>query len=1218
MLLNLLRAGVILGLLLCVVLPTFAQCVSLFNHYDTLIIGEQGSGYILTASSKDPFTAKSDVPWLSLSQSGHSITVTSMQSNNTLSQRIGHVIISQAGRCPEAITVVQPGKICTRVDGTPGRKFWAAFLENMHPNPTISLNFASLTAASGTITNPNTGWASSFTVPAKDIRTVHIPEAQAYNTVGEDVTNKAIYIETSANVSVYALNFQHQTSDAAVILPVEALGDEYYSISFNGNKGSGGNDRTPEEFLIVATEDGTLVTIVPANKTGGGKPAGNPYTIRMRKGQSYLVKSDITGSTDSESNYVSITGSYIKSNKLIAVFAGHKRAHVGCRGELYRDHLFEQLLPLRLWGTQYLVVPTNLKEDLYRVLAAHDNTQFSINGVAQPSLNKGEYKDFSINRDQTAFIKADHPVSVALFTKSSNCTGLSTGDPFMIVLNPVQNMTKDLTFTPLLSGNITRHYVNITVKKQSNYLTSLVNEKTGKNIPLSFTDIPNQNYAYARVPIDVAPHSLKDEMGFTAYVYGSGFVDSYGYLVGAQFNHLQEPEMVRDTSYCINETPQPLSAFDGNNLLWYLTNDFENEKGSPVAPVFTTARPDTLVYYVSYLKECSESPRKKITISINTPVANPVVSIPHSPHGSTSFCAGEHDTLMVQAANAEIFEWYKNDQRIPGISGSTLTVMDPGTYHAKASTRNLCYALHPSNAIEVTVHELPGAPALSSTSICKNDIPAVPAASNGYTFLWYDKNHKPVGHPALQSGTIETTTYYIRQKEHATNCEGSAATWIYTVHDLPDVTVSGTPYFCTNSHTELTAAGAVDYLWSTGAASASISINAVETYSVTGTDHNGCKNTAQITISEKPLPAVTLALPDTTVCHGSSLWVKTLGNTTGTLTWNVASPVTINHSQYIIATATNECGNFSDSALVTHVPLPAVAPMDPLRTCENNEVILTVKSAIGDVHWSVSSTTFTAVSSGTYTAYATNFCGTASQTVHVTVVPLPRVVANNDTTVCYEREVTLGTRHHIGALRWNSPLTVKATGPQTYTVTASNECGMASDEMTVDVFTPIQFTVQNPLPPYTYKRFYEQELSFENAEHPVYLRWLGSLPEGMTITPDGILRGMPMTTGYNFNSHRFTLFLEDYRGCATAQEFLLPARFSAPNVIIRDGGENSHFLPDFDLEIYNRQGVLLHKGKGWLGTSGSSQVPRGTYFYKINIMQDGALHQYMGHINVLL
>jgi hypothetical protein len=1087
---NLFRTGA-LGLFLCVALPSFAQCVSLFSRYDTLVIGERGSGYTLSsASSQSPFTATADVTWFSLSKNASGVTITSAESNDTFSERLGHIIISGSGTCTETITIVQPGKTCLRgIDGTQGQKFWAAFIENMYPPDsqnvlTTNLVFASSAVTLGTITNPHTGWALSFAMPAKSIYTARIPETQACNTVEETITNRAVYIETSADVSVYAANFQNLTSDAAVILPVEALGDEYYSISFNGNEGQAAadsDDRTPEEFLIVATEDKTLVTIVPKSKTGGGKPAGNPYTIRLQKGQSYLVKSDITGNTDSEQNYASITGSYIKSNKLIAVFGGHKRAHVGCAGNNSRDHLYEQLLPLRLWGSQYLVVPTHLKEDLYRVLAIHDGTRIAINGTALPPMHKGEYRDFSIRQDQVAFIDADHPVSVALFAKSMNCTGLETGDPFMIVLNPVQNLTQELTFSPLPSTGIPEHYVNITVNKQSKHLTQLVNERTGRDVALSFTDIPNQDYAYARVRIDEAPYSLRNEVGFTAYAYGAGNADSYGYLVGARFNHLEYPVMVRDTAYCVNEPPQPLSVFDGNDLLWYTSDDFEHNPGSPVAPVFTTDHPATYVYYVSHLKECSEGPRKKITIVVDTPPADPVISTLNM-QNSTVFCEGESDILIAQSAGSGVIDWYRNNQKIAGVSSASLVVTESGTYHARAATGSLCYAANPSNSVEVTAHELPGLLAVSNTSICIHDaVPAIFATPNGYTLLWYDENSQPTGEPLLQSAAAGITTYYISQKSNITNCEGPAAKWVYTVNNLPAVTISGAGYFCEDSTAQLTALGAVDYLWSTGAGEARITVNTIDTYHVTGTDHNGCKNTAYITVSERPRP---------------------------------------------------------------------------------------------------------------------------------------RVVANNDTVVCMGREVTLGTKQHLGTLRWNTPQTVKVTERRTYTVTAGNECGTVSDDMTVDIFAPVLFA-PNPLPPYTYKKYYLQALSFENAAYPIYLRWVGSLPDGITLSADGILRGMPVVTGSDFNSHRFTLFLEDSHGCIATQEFVLTPHFSAPNAIIRDGDENAHFLPDFDLEIYNRQGLLVHRGRGWFGTSGASQVSTGTYFYKVKVMQDGVAHQYMGYITVL-
>jgi hypothetical protein len=44
---------------------------------------------------------------------------------------------------------------------------------------------------------------------------------------------------------------------------------------------------------------------------------------------------------------------------------------------------------------------------------------------------------------------------------------------------------------------------------------------------------------------------------------------------------------------------------------------------------------------------------------------------------------------------------------------------------------------------------------------------------------------------------------------------------------------------------------------------------------------------------------------------------------------------------------------------------------------------------------------------------------------------------------------------------------------------------------------------------------------------------------------------------------------------------------------------------------------LIHSGRGWLGTSGASQVSPGTYFYKVTFMQDGEQRQYMGYITVL-
>jgi len=63
------------------------------------------------------------------------------------------------------------------------------------------------------------------------------------------------------------------------------------------------------------------------------------------------------------------------------------------------------------------------------------------------------------------------------------------------------------------------------------------------------------------------------------------------------------------------------------------------------------------------------------------------------------------------------------------------------------------------------------------------------------------------------------------------------------------VTISGETQICSGSSTTLTAAGAQTYVWSNGQSASSITVNSTGTYSVTGTDANGCKGTASVNVA---------------------------------------------------------------------------------------------------------------------------------------------------------------------------------------------------------------------------------------------------------------------------------------------------------------------------------------------------------------------------------
>jgi hypothetical protein len=90
-----------------------------------------------------------------------------------------------------------------------------------------------------------------------------------------------------------------------------------------------------------------------------------------------------------------------------------------------------------------------------------------------------------------------------------------------------------------------------------------------------------------------------------------------------------------------------------------------------------------------------------------------------------------------------------------------------------------------------------------------------------------------------------------------TACEGPRTAVTATINAVPVVTIaaSGPTAFFTGGTVALTASGADSYLWSTGATTASITVTAGGSYSVTGTTAAGCLTLSAATaVSVEPLP----------------------------------------------------------------------------------------------------------------------------------------------------------------------------------------------------------------------------------------------------------------------------------------------------------------------------------------------------------------------------
>jgi hypothetical protein len=367
------------------------------------------------------------------------------------------------------------------------------------------------------------------------------------------------HVTTDNEVTVYAHSQAYKSSDAFLVLPSDVLSNEYYIISYQSDGKWFTNlstSSTPSQFAILATLDNTQVTISPAKATMYKGTA--PYTITLNKGESYLVQAKI----ERDNLNADLTGSIISSDKPIAVFSGHQRAILpqsyltGSEGTT-RDILIEQMTPVRTWGANAFLVPyvqppdiTRSGSDLFRILAAFNNTEIMLNDKVVATLNQGEYYEQDLN--QPYKMVASNPVLVAQFKKTSQAQDApkAISDPFMMLLPPKEQYLKSYRVINVQSleaetaGNVptgryfkvyTSHYITVTAPN-----TCIGNLKVDGTVvsASSYYPIPSSTYYYAHISVSEGTHTVEANDKFGIFIYGYGDANSYGYTGGMEMKPL--------------------------------------------------------------------------------------------------------------------------------------------------------------------------------------------------------------------------------------------------------------------------------------------------------------------------------------------------------------------------------------------------------------------------------------------------------------------------------------------------------------------------------------------------------------------------------------------------------------------------------------------------------------------------------------------------------
>lgn len=326
---------------------------------------------------------------------------------------------------------------------------------------------------------------------------------------------RAYTTSTSDKFILYLANLEKQQSDAAVGLPVAALGTKYIVMDY---------DYQPE-FVVTAVKDNTEVTI-RAVMVLGIHPAGIPFTFTLNRGESFF------GFADTEKT---LSGTEVEASKPVTLTNGNVCSNVP-QAVRYCDHIFQVAQPVQTWGRMTAAVNLPLRPggSVYRVFASEDNTVIRLNSANETiELNKGNYTEIGPRADSVIF-KSEKPFFVVQFMTGAESPGAARrGDPSMGNMIPLAQYLFQYTFATLGDNQFDDHYLSIVTH------VSDVGTLTLDGVPIlasHFTQIDVSEYYAAVLPITEGVHTTAStNQGHGITVEGFGRDDSYLYPGGALF-----------------------------------------------------------------------------------------------------------------------------------------------------------------------------------------------------------------------------------------------------------------------------------------------------------------------------------------------------------------------------------------------------------------------------------------------------------------------------------------------------------------------------------------------------------------------------------------------------------------------------------------------------------------------------------------------------------
>lgn len=271
------------------------------------------------------------------------------------------------------------------------------------------------------------------------------------------------------------------SNDASMLLPVKALGTDYIIPSYPGWVIDPDNTEfsygRPSYFNVIVTEDDTEIKWTPPQPTFGDNFLTDPVAkgetgsiVLNRFNVLQIGAASVNEPTDTQ--FHDVSGTIVRANKPIVVMGATACARVPHNSAGGCNHLQEQVLPYKYWGTSYIAAHAPFRSGTekfhWRVYAGASNQNFSVdppNAAVPPFTlqNVGDFRDIAIDVAPKSFaFKSSKPFLAVQYLAGSKEAG-NIGDPAMFQSIPIAQFLKRYVF--VTGKNYTQNFAQFIRKK---------------------------------------------------------------------------------------------------------------------------------------------------------------------------------------------------------------------------------------------------------------------------------------------------------------------------------------------------------------------------------------------------------------------------------------------------------------------------------------------------------------------------------------------------------------------------------------------------------------------------------------------------------------------------------------------------------------------------------------------------------------------------------